>query len=198
MTIENQTGVAYGNLPTYTFAMPGVVVVNTPAPQPVIIPAQVQQPSIPAKAEESKTMSIFSKIASAEHTFAAWAEKELAKLYSVAPTIEQMASTVLTYAGPALQTIVTADLGAAAGAVVGKVIQQAQSDLVAASSLIYDFGPSPSVSSILTAVKNNLAALLTAGHVTSATSVATVTKVTNELSTLATAITPAAATTTTA
>lgn len=143
-------------------------------------------------------MSIFSKIASAEHTFAAWAEKELAKLYTAAPKIEQVIGTVLTYAGPALQTVVTAEAGAAAGAEVGKIVAQAQSDLIAAGSLVYDFGPSPSVSGTLTAVKDNLAALLTAGHVTSATSVATVTKVANELSTLATAITPAAAPTATA
>lgn len=136
-------------------------------------------------------MSIFSKIASAEHTFAAWAETELAKLFSEAPKLEQIAGTVLTYAGPALQTIVTADLGAPAGAIVGKVIQQAQSDLTAAGGLIYDFGASPSVASILNAVKANLGALLTAGHVTNTASVATVTKVTGELSTLVAAMTPA-------
>jgi hypothetical protein len=136
-------------------------------------------------------MSFFSKIVSAEHTFAAWAEKELAKLFTEAPKLEQIASTILTYAGPALQTIVSVDLGAAAGAIVGKVVQQAQSDLVAASGLIYDFGATPSAASILNAVKDNLGALLTAGHITNATSVATVTKVTGELGALVAAF-PAA------
>jgi hypothetical protein len=134
-------------------------------------------------------MSIFSKIASAEHTFAAWAEKELTKLAGEAPTIEKVLGTVLTYAGPALQTIVTVEAGSPAGALVGKVVAQAQSDLIAASSLVYDFGVTPSVSSILSSVQTNLGSLLTAGHVTNSTSVATVTKVTGELTALLAALT---------
>lgn len=137
-------------------------------------------------------MNIFSKITSAEHTFAAWAEKELAKLWTEAPKIEQVASSILTYAGPALQTIVTVEAGSAAGAIVGKVVAQAQADLTAAAGLVYDFGATPSVASVLTAVKNNLDALLSAGHVTNANSVNTVTKVTGEISALITAIVPPA------
>ena len=137
-------------------------------------------------------MSIFSKIANAEHTFAAWAEKELVKLEGAAPTIEKVLGTVLTYAGPALQTVVTAEAGAQAGSVVGKVIGQAQSDLIAASSLVYDFGATPSVSSILSSVQTNLSGLLSASHVTNATSVATTTKVIGELSALVSALVPKA------
>ena len=135
-------------------------------------------------------MSIFSKIVAAEHTFAAWAEKELAKLAGEAPTIEKIIGTVLTYAGPALQTIVTVEAGAPAGAIVGKVVAQAQSDLIAASSLVYDFGVTPTISSIFNSVQTNLGALLAAGHVTNPTSVATVTKVTGELTALLAALSP--------
>jgi hypothetical protein len=127
------------------------------------------------------------------HTFAAWAEKELQKIEGAAPTIERIAGTVLTYAGPALQTIVSAEAGAPAGAIVGKVVAQAQSDLTAAGSLIYDFGANPSAGSIIASVQTNLGALLTAGHVTNPTSVATVTKVVNELSTISTVLAPPAA-----
>lgn len=133
-------------------------------------------------------MSFFSKIVSVEHTFASWAAKTLEKLFTVAPKVEQIASTILTYAGPALQTIVAAEAGGAAGAVVGKVIQQAQSDITAVSGLIYDFGATPSAAGIINAVKENIGALLTAGHITNPTSVATVTKVATELDTLANAI----------
>jgi len=133
-------------------------------------------------------MSIFSKIANAEHTFAAWVEKELAKLLGAAPKIEAVADTILKYVGPALQTIVTAEAGSAAGAAVGKVIAEAQSDLMAVSGLVYDFGAQPSTASVVSAVQSNLAALLTAGHITNATSVATVTKVASELGALATAL----------
>jgi hypothetical protein len=136
-------------------------------------------------------MSFFSSIAAAEHTFAAWAEKELIKLEGVAPTFERIAGTVLTYAGPALQTVVTAEAGAPAGSIVGKVLQQAQADLTAASGLVYDFGPTPSVASILGSVQTNLSALLTAGHVTNSKSVGTVNKVATELSALVAAL-PAA------
>jgi hypothetical protein len=133
-------------------------------------------------------MSIFTGIQNIEHTFAGWAEKELAKLYGEAPKIEQVAGTILTYAGPALQTVVTLEAGAPAGAIVGKVIQDAQADLTAASGLIYDFGATPTIGSIIASVKTNLSALLAAGHVSNPTSVAGVNQVIGELDTLATTI----------
>lgn len=131
------------------------------------------------------------------HTFGAWAEKELAALVGAAPKVEQVAASILKYAGPALQTVVAIEAGAPAGAIVGKVISDAQAGLTAASGLIYDFGAQPNIASVVSSVQNNLAALLTAGHVTNSTSVATVTKVVTELGSLAgalntTAPTPAA------
>ncbi len=129
------------------------------------------------------------------HTFGAWAEKELAALVGKAPAVEQVIASVLKYAGPALQTVVTAEAGAPAGALVGKVIADAQAGLTAASGLIYDFGASPSLASVVSSVESNLSALLSAGHVTNSNSVATVTKVVTELGSLVTALsssTPAA------
>ena len=55
------------------------------------------------------------------HTFGAWAEKELAALVGKAPAIEQVAASVLKYAGPALQTVVAAEAGAPAGALMPAV-----------------------------------------------------------------------------
>jgi hypothetical protein len=133
-------------------------------------------------------MSLFNGIQNIEHTFAGWAEKELSQLFNAAPKIEQVADAVLTYAGPALQTIVTLEAGAPAGVLVGKVIQEAQSDLTAASGVIYDFGPSPSAASLIDSVKANLSALLTAGHVTNSTSVSSVNQVISELDILVTAL----------
>ena len=137
-------------------------------------------------------MSFFSGIISAEHTFAAWAEKQLAKLYTSAPAIEKIASTVLTYVGPVLKIVVTAEAGAPAGAIVSNVIEQAQSDLVVAGSLIYDFGATPSAATLIGSVASNLNGLLTAGHITNATSVANVTTAVNNLNALTQAIVPAA------
>lgn len=133
-------------------------------------------------------MSVISFLIKEEHTFASWAEKELAKLYSDAPKIEQTAGVILAYAGPALQTVVTAEAGAPAGAAVGAIVQQAQADLITASGLIYDFGPNPTITSIISSVKSNLAALLTAGHVTDPKSVDTVTKVVSSLGALENAL----------
>lgn len=128
------------------------------------------------------------------HTFGAWAEKELEALVGKAPAVEQVAASVLKYAGPALQTVVTAEAGAPAGILVGKVIADAQAGLTAASGLIYDFGATPSVASVLASVQNNLSALLSAGHITNSNSVTTVTKVVSEVGSLASALTaPAAA-----
>lgn len=127
------------------------------------------------------------------HTFGAWAEKELALLVGKAPAIEQTVASILKYAGPALQTVVTVEAGAPAGAIVGKVIGDAQAGLIAASGLIYDFGASPSVASVIGSVQTNLSALLSAGHVTNSNSVATVTKITTELGSLVTALTTPAA-----
>lgn len=127
-------------------------------------------------------MSIFSAITSAEHTFASWAEKELIKLVAVTPKVEAVAAVVLKYAGPALQIVATAEAGSAAGTLVASVITEAQTDLIAASSLIYDFGATPSVASIIDSVVKNLAALLVAGHISNSTSVANVTKVLSSLS----------------
>lgn len=130
-------------------------------------------------------MSIFSSIASAEHTFAAWAEKEWAIVYKEAPKVESVLAATLKYAGPALQTVVTAEAGGPAGAIVGKVLADAQAGLVAASGLVYDFGATPTVGGVLSAVTSNLSGLLAAGHITNATSVATVTRVVNEINTVA-------------
>lgn len=138
-------------------------------------------------------MSIFTDIEKAEHTFAAWAEKELEKVYSEAPKIEQIADAVLKYAGPALQIVATAEGGSAAGQVVGSVISDAQTSLVAASGLIADAGPTPTAASIVSSVQTNLSSLLTAGHVSNPTSVALTTKVVNSLGALSTALTNAAA-----
>lgn len=133
-------------------------------------------------------MSLLSSIENAAHSFAAWVEKEWKKLYNAEPKIEQIADTVLAYAGPALQTVVTLEAGSAAGAIVGSVIQEAQKDLTAVSGLIYDFGASPSVGGILKTVTDNLSGLLAEGHVKDQKSIAAVQRVISEINILYTAL----------
>ena len=136
--------------------------------------------------------SLFAGIESAEHTFATWAEKELLKVEGAAPSIEKIADTILQYARPALQTVVTLEAGGPAGALVGRIIGKAQSTLTAASGLIADFGATPGVASVLSAVSSDLGGVLTAAGV-NAKSVAVVNKVTGEINTLSTAVANATA-----
>lgn len=133
-------------------------------------------------------MSLLSAIKSAEHSFAAFAEKAWAKIYGETPTIAKITSTVLKYVGPALQMVVSAEVGPAAGAEVGAVIKEAQEDLLAASSLIYDFGATPSLASIFSGVNTELSGLLTAGHIKGSVSIAIVNRVIKEIEVLAAAI----------
>lgn len=121
-------------------------------------------------------MSIFTAL----HTFGAWVEKELAKLEKEAPAFEAIADATLKYVGPALSVIVGI-VNPAAGSIVSAVIADAQKDLLAASGLIHDFGASPTVQSILNSTSSNLSALLTAGHITDAATVAKVQRVVAEI-----------------
>ena len=134
--------------------------------------------------------SFFAKADALAHTFAAWAEKELANLHNDAPVLEQTAAAILKYAGPALQTIVTAEAGGPAGALVGKVVADAQAGITAASGFIYDYGATPTAASSTGSVVTNLQGLLTAGHIVNPASVATVTSVVTDLNALTDAMAP--------
>lgn len=136
-------------------------------------------------------MSIFSKIAAAEHSTVAWLEKELTLLEKKAPAIEKVIDVGLSYIGPVLQIALESIGDTAVAALVGKVISQAHSDLLVGSALVNDFGATPTAASIFESVKTNLSDLLTAGHVTSTVSVAAVNKAVNEIALLGTAISTA-------
>lgn len=133
-------------------------------------------------------MSLFIGIVNAEHSFVAFAEKEYTKLYNAAPKIEHIADVAFKYCLPAISLLVSAEAGAPAGAAVAAIGAEAQKDLLAASGLIYDFGPNPSAASLLSGVSTNLTSLLADGHVKSPASVAKVTNIVNNLSVLSTAI----------
>lgn len=133
-------------------------------------------------------MSIFTTIANAEHTFAAWCEKEWTALYNEAPKLEQVADTVLKYAAGALQIAAVVESGNPEIAIISKVLTTATTGITAASGLIADFGATPTASGILSSVSSDLSGLLSAAHVTNAKSVAAVTKVVNEINTVAAAV----------
>jgi hypothetical protein len=154
-------------------------------------PTSVIQVSTTAKAEESD-MSFISVIEGAEHSTVAWIEKELTVVEGKAPTIERVIDAGLTYVGPVLQIGLTAIGDAPEAALVGTVIAKAQVDLKAASALVTDFGPTPTASSMFSAVSNDLGSLLSAAQVKNTTTIATVTKAVSEVGILASAVKTAA------
>jgi hypothetical protein len=160
------------------------------ATQEIAAPALAEVASTPAKAEE-KIMgfkSFFTGIVNAEHTMVSWAEKELGILHNDMPAIESVIAAGLKYAGPALQTVVSLEAGSAAGNEVGKILGDAQAGLTAASAFVYDFGATPTASSILGSVSKDLGVLLAAGKVSNPKSVATVTSIVTNLDLLVQAI----------
>lgn len=138
-------------------------------------------------------LSVFTKIAAAEHSTVAWLEKELALIEGEAPTIEKVIDTGLTYIGPVLQIALDAIDDPAAASLVGTVVTKAQADLKVVSALVTDFGPTPTAASMFASVQANLGGLLTAGQVTNAQSVAAVNKAVNEVGVLGAAVSTAAA-----
>jgi hypothetical protein len=158
---------------------------------PFLLSPATAAPSNSAKAVENH-MSFFSKLVAEEHTFAAWAEKELVALEQKAPKIEEIIDTTLKYVGPALQIGLTAIGDLPAAAATGLIIAEAHKDLIAASALVTDFGPTPTAASMFAAVKTNLSAILTTIKVTNPQTVATVTKSINEVGALATSVSAAA------
>lgn len=135
-------------------------------------------------------MSFFSTLKNYAHTFTAWVAKEYTKLYAAEPTIAAVADSVFKYTIPALQILVGMEAGAPAANVVGTIAAEAQSSLHAASALIYDFGPSPTVTSIVKGVQDNIGTLLTAGHVTNPASVDAANKIVNSLAALVSTLPP--------
>jgi hypothetical protein len=137
-------------------------------------------------------MSIFSGIASADHTFVAWAEKELTKVEKAAPTIEKVVDTGIAYLTPVLNIALAATGAGAVVPEVDEVISEAQKDLMVVSSVIYDFGPTPTAASMFASIKTNLQGLLSAGHIKSATGTAAVNKAIGEVDAMGAAVSAAA------
>lgn len=132
-------------------------------------------------------MSFFTNVEHAEHSFVAFAEKALLKFAKEAPTFITIVDGALTYIGPLLQVVVSAQAGTVAGAEVAKVVAEIQQDLTAFSGLVYDLGPNPTFANLLTSANNNLQSLLAAGHITNPVASAAIALVLRELNALAAA-----------
>lgn len=106
-------------------------------------------------------------------------ENWMAKAFNAAPSWQQTASATLTVTAPLLQTIVTLSAGEAAGAEVGSIVSEVQSDMAAAATLIKSSGATPTLTSVLGSIQTNLGGLLTAGHIKDQGTLTKVTSIVN-------------------
>jgi hypothetical protein len=123
-------------------------------------------------------------------TFASKMEKEIEKLWGAAPKFETVALTTLTFVGPVLETVISLEGGPIAGNAATAIINKAETDLTAASSLVTAIGPTLSVKNLILGVQTSLSSLLTASQVKNPTSVADVTLIVKELAALVAAFPP--------
>jgi hypothetical protein len=137
-------------------------------------------------------MSIFTKFENAEHSFAAWAEKELGKLSTEVPSIEKVIDPILQYVGGASAILAGIEGGPAASAAITKLVSTVQTGVTAVGGLVQDFGATPTVASIASALAANTSSLLAAAKVTNPTSVATATSIVTNLNLAAQALSAAA------
>ena len=128
------------------------------------------------------------------HTFGAWAEKELGKLFVDAPKIEAVADTVLQYAGGAASVIAGLEGGPAASAAVTSAVSLIKTGTVALNGLITDFGANPTTASIASSLAANAGSLLSAAQVKNPASVKAATAIVTNLTSLATALSTASTT----
>jgi O6-methylguanine-DNA--protein-cysteine methyltransferase len=142
--------------------------------------------------EEAPNMSFFTRIETDLHTFAAWAEKELGHLSTEAPAIEKVTDTVLQYVGGAASVLAGVEGGPAASKAVTSAVSAIQTGVTALSGLVTDFGATPSVASVATALATNASALLAAAKVTNPTSVKAANAIVTNLTSLAGALSGAA------
>lgn len=137
-------------------------------------------------------MSLFSEIENAEHSTAAWIEKELLAIEKKEPAIASVTDATLKYVGLALQIGLGALGQTAVATEVGTVISQARADLLAVSATITDFGATPTAATAFAAVQTNLSTILTDADVKNTTTVASVTKAVSEIGILGAAVSTAA------
>jgi len=140
-------------------------------------------------------MSFITRIEGEVKTFAAWAEKELGKLSTEAPTIATTVDTIVQYVGGAVSVLAGIEGGPAASVAVTAVVNTVKSGVTALSGLVTDFGATPTAASIASSLATNASELLAAAKVTNPKSVSAATAIVSNLNALATALTAASTTT---
>jgi hypothetical protein len=109
-----------------------------------------------ASAKEAQTMFSFSNLVKDVTSFASSFEKELAKLWGKAPSIAAVASTILEFVAPIIETAFTIEAGATAGTAVTNLLNTIEQKMVAAKGLITAIGVTPTFASVITGIESDL------------------------------------------
>jgi hypothetical protein len=122
--------------------------------------------------------------------FGGWFARTWQKVVGEAPAIEKVADAVLGYSVPAIQ-IILGVLAPEEAPIVVPILTEVQKDLHIASGLIFDFGATPTASSMISAIEKDLTDLLSAGHIKDTALVAKIQLIVNTIGSLGTALTAA-------
>lgn len=98
-------------------------------------------------------------------SFASKVEEEFVKLFKEAPSIMQIASGVISYGAPIVQTLVTLTAGAPAGTATANILAQIKADLATASAAVQSVDGAKTLPTVLASLQQQLPALLTAAKV---------------------------------
>ncbi len=137
-------------------------------------------------------MSIFSTLASYEHTFTAWCAKEWQKFWKAEPSLVALADRVFPYAKSALQIGLSFEAPAVAAA-AGPVLDKIHSGLDVAAGLLYDFGAHPTVSGVISTVQSDMSSLESVAGIKSTQAKDSIAKAMNSVAALQSAVTGAIA-----
>jgi hypothetical protein len=147
--------------------------------------AQASAVSPVTTAQIGISMGFLSNLVSKEHTFVAWAEKELGILSVEAPTLAKEVDTIVAYVGGIAGVLAGIEGGPAAAAAVTSAVDAVHVGITALSGLVTDFGATPTAATMAASLVTNASALLAAAKVTNAGSVDAATKIINNLGALA-------------
>lgn len=138
--------------------------------------------------------SFLDKVKGVEHSFLAFWAREFAKFQKAEPKIQEVLDALAKYGIPALDIGLAAAGGPAAiGATAAGVIAEAQTGLTVASSLVNDFGPTPTAASVYSGIQSNLSSILALDQVKNPTTQKAITTVVNLVGSAAQGIAAAAA-----
>lgn len=132
-------------------------------------------------------MSILSTLSSWDHTFTNWVAKSYQAFHKEEPSLVALADRVFPYAKAAIQIGISFESPAVA-ALAGPVLDKIHAGLDTTAGILYDFGPSPTVSNSLSILTADLGSLETVAGIKSDAAKNAISKTANSLQALNSAV----------